>query len=83
MLSDWESEDHPEGVHIGINSLDQEWTLDRYAETLYDSRLLDADLALAHLEAQKRGAATPIGEKWTLRYHGLQILKEVPRGEMG
>lgn len=69
---------HPEGVHRGFNFLDwRDWPLKRYVKCLRDEDELNESLKVAHLMASADSGSDTFTEKWTLRYHGLQILRDV------
>jgi hypothetical protein len=74
---------HPEGVYGSLNFLDySHWPLDKYAACLHNESLLNYCIAQAHREASLREKSEDEAgcEKWTLRYRGLELLRDVDNG---
>jgi hypothetical protein len=89
-MSNWKYS-HPEGVLLGLTGHDWAmWPLKRYADCLESSDRLDYCLGEAWRDINaKRGPQGQRGmalgacegeEKYALRLHGLQLLREVQDG---
>ena len=72
---------HPEGVYHAYNFLDDEWSMERYVRCLEDVTVLNKCIALAERNARCGEPGTSFKEKWSLRYQGLEILREVDNGK--
>jgi hypothetical protein len=72
---------HPEGVHRGMNYTDwHRWTLDLYSKCVQDPAFLEQCLNEARVAVGRYGSDSLLAEKWQLRYHGLEMLRESPKG---
>lgn len=78
---------HPEGVHSGLTGIDwMRWPLERYVKCLESESALNIsmDEAYQHVpttaQVEQRGMSTD-DEKWALRWHGLQLLRDVDNGD--
>lgn len=76
-MSKWKYS-HPEGIHAGMNYTDwKRWPLARYVHALENETVLNQDIREAHKEASLRASDSLDGEKWTLRFRGLELLRDV------
>lgn len=81
---------HPEGVHPELTGHDWvRWPLKRYEECLSSGDRLDYSIREAYRDLRAKhgpGYDTTLGagdgeEKYALRWHGLQLLREVDNDE--
>lgn len=69
---------HPEGVLSGLTRHDwQYWPLSRYNTCLENETVLNKCMDQAYKMASHFPPTTAEGEKWALRYRGLQLLRDV------
>lgn len=69
---------HPEGVLRGLTRHDwQYWPLSRYDTCLKNETVLNKCIETAHRKAKAHSPDTAQGEKWALRYRGLELLRDV------